>query len=152
MYLAMAGSVSADQGSNPVWGFSFTPPTGWNHRADANGAMPNVDGVAPALNDRVLVNDDGTATGADRGLYYVSALGDVSNPWTLTRTTDADSDAEVTSGMVVWISEGTTHGNTRWYLSTADPITLNTTVLSFVLDFVGEYAEGDGINIASGVI
>ena len=47
-----------------------------------------------------------------------------------TRSTDADVDAEVTSGMIVNVTEGSSAGS-LWQLTTADPITLNTTALNF---------------------
>lgn len=98
--------------------------------ATANGAFAAVDGVTLALNERILVKDE--ATGANNGIYYLSQVGDGSNPWKLTRATDADVSAEVTSGMMVPVSEGTLNADTLWFLSTNDTITLNTTSLTFV--------------------
>jgi hypothetical protein len=49
----------------------------------------------------------------------------------LTRRSDADSSDEVTNGLSGMISEGTLNGGKRYLLVTADPITLNTTSLTF---------------------
>lgn len=97
--------------------------------ADANGAL-SVDGVSPAVGNRVLVKNQ--TTGADNGIYTVTATGDGSNPFVLTRATDADASTEVTAGMYVFVTEGTTQEDTAWILATNDTITLNTTSLSFV--------------------
>jgi hypothetical protein len=48
-----------------------------------------------------------------------------------TRTTDADTSAEVVAGIVYLVTEGTTHADSSWVLSTNNPITLDTTALSF---------------------
>lgn len=100
--------------------------------ATANGSIngTGIDGVTDlALDDRILVKNQSTT--ADNGLYYVTAVGDGSNPYTLTRTTDADASSEVTAGLYVFVTEGTTNGDTGWVLTTNDPITLNTTGLAF---------------------
>lgn len=97
--------------------------------ATANGALAAIDGVTLVLNDRLLLKNG--AAGADNGLYYVSQVGDAGNPYTLTRVTDADTDAEVTAGLFTFIEEGTTLTDTGWVLSTNNPITLNTTSLTF---------------------
>jgi hypothetical protein len=108
--------------------------------ANANGALPNIDGVAPAVNDRILDKDHGT--GADRGIWVVTSLGSGGTPWVLTRAGDADVDAEVTSGLRVSITAGTLHAGKVFYLNTADPITLNTTALTFAEDSQSVAADG----------
>jgi len=96
--------------------------------ADANGAL-SVDGVAVAVGNRILVKDEVTAL--DNGIYTVTATGDGSNPYILTRATDADQDAEVTAGLFTFVAEGTANADTGWVLITNDPITVDTTALSF---------------------
>lgn len=112
--------------------------------ASANGALPAQDGVSLALNDRLLVKDE--ATGANNGLFYVSDLGSAGTPWTLTRTTDADASSEVTGGLYVFVTEGTTNADSGWVLSTNDVITLNTTALTFVqFTGAGQITAGNGL-------
>jgi len=112
--------------------------------ASANGAL-TVDGVAASLDDRVLVKDE--ATSANNGLYFVTAIGDATNPWTLTRATDADASAEVTGGLYTFASEGTANSDTSWVLTTNDPITLNTTGLSFTqFSGAGQITAGAGLS------
>lgn len=115
------------------------------------------DGVLLSVNDRVLVStaaDAADSPDADNGIYYVSLLGDAgSNSFTLTRATDADQDAEVTAGMFTFVTEGTANGDTGWFVTTNDPITVDTTALAWSqFAGVGAFTGGDGIDITSGVI
>ena len=71
--------------------------------ADSNGAV-SIDSVSLTSGDRVLVKAQTDAS--ENGIYSVTTVGDVSNPFVLTRTTDADSSAEVTGGMFTFIEEG----------------------------------------------
>lgn len=102
--------------------------------ADAVGIL-TIDGVNTVLGDRILVkNENGTAADVDNGIYEVTTEGTVGVAYVLTRATDADGTpaGEVTQGMFCFVREGTTQENTGWALSTADPITVDTTALQFV--------------------
>ena len=109
--------------------------TGNTLLADANGALANIDGVAPVVGNRILVKDE--ATGANRGIYSVTSLGSAGTKWQFDRVPDMDDSAEVVSGLLVFVAEGTLNGSTTWRLTTADPITLNTTALTFALAMPG---------------
>lgn len=112
--------------------------------ANANGALGNIDGVAPALNDRILVKNE---AGLDNGIYEVTALGDASNPWIMTRVTDADSASEITAGLFTFVEEGTTNGDVGFVLTTNDPITVGTTALSFTqFSSAGQVSAGNGLS------
>jgi len=95
---------------------------------DAVGVL-TVDGVATALNNRILVKDQ--AIGANNGIYRVTTEGTASVAAILTRATDADQDAEVTAGMFTFIEEGTENADNGLALITNDPITVDTTALVF---------------------
>lgn len=113
--------------------------------ASANGVL-TVDGVTVALNDRILLKDG--AAGSDNGLYSVTTLGTAGVPYVLTRTTDADNSPvnEVTAGLFTYVEEGTVNATTGWVLATANPITLNTTSLTFTqFSQAGVIAAGNGI-------
>lgn len=79
-------------------------------------AAISVDGITLSLNDRVLVKDQSTLGGLFdstaaiyNGIYYVSATGDSSTTaWTLTRTADGDSSADL-DGCTVTASRGNTN-------------------------------------------
>ena len=98
-----------------------------------------IDGVSVIAGDRVLVA--GQTTGADNGIYVVAA-----GAWA--RSTDADTSAEVKSGTAMFVTEGTTYGNTQWQLTTDDPITLGTTALTFTqFNGGGSSYTGDEVTI-----
>lgn len=88
------------------------------------------DGVTYATGDRFLLRH--AAAGAQNGLYTIAASG------TAVRTADANASDEVTRGMSVTALEGTTKGTgttqanpVTYVLTTPDPITLDTTSLTF---------------------
>lgn len=100
--------------------------------ADANGALGTIDGVDTAtlsLPFRLLVKNE--ATQANNGIYNVTALGDGSSPWVMTRGSDADSSAEVTPDMMVPVERGSANGDKVFQLDIDGPVTLNTTALVF---------------------
>lgn len=84
--------------------------------------IQTVDGVILTEGDRVLVKSQTNAV--ENGIYIVDAE-------TWSRSTDADSDDKVTSGLYVWVTEGSSASDSGWILSTPDPITLGTTELTF---------------------
>ena len=96
--------------------------------ASGNGVV-TIDSIALLINDRILVKNQSPAN--ENGLYSVTIAGTASATQVLTRTTDADEDDEVTSGLYTFITEGTDNGSTGFVLVTADPITVGTTALSF---------------------
>jgi hypothetical protein len=81
-----------------------------------------IDGVALNAGDRVLVKDQ--SAGANNGLYDVAA-----GAWS--RSTDADTNGEVTQGLYTFVGEGAVNGGKSFLLTTPNPITLGTTVLDF---------------------
>ncbi len=114
--------------------------------ASANGALASIDGVSLSVGDRILVKNE--ATGANNGIYTITSLGGASATWSMTRATDADSSAEVTPGMYVFVEEGTTNADTGWVLTTNATITLNTTALTFTqFSGAGTYTAGTGLTL-----
>ena len=98
--------------------------------ADAVGVL-TVDSVATVLNDRILVKNQATAK--DNGIYEVTTEGTTAVAFVLTRATDVDENAEALSGIYIPVTAGTENANTDYTLSTADPIVVDTTSLTFVL-------------------
>lgn len=80
-----------------------------------------IDGIAVPLGARVLVKDQ--AQSKDNGIYLTADI------WK--RTTDADSSAKVTPGLMVAVEQGTLSADTLWLLATDGVITLGTTPLTF---------------------
>ncbi len=95
-----------------------------------------IDGVTLATGDRVLVKDQ--STGSENGIYVVGA--------TPARADDADTSADVTAGMFVFVTEGTANGDNGFILTTNDTITLGTTALTFTqFSGAGQITAGDGL-------
>ena len=93
------------------------------------GAPSTVDGVTLAVNNRILVTAQSTAS--QNGLYYVATVGTGSNGiWT--RTADGNETGEMSSGMIVVATEGTAYADSEWLLTSNDPIVVGTTSLNFI--------------------
>ena len=98
-----------------------------------------IDGVVVATGDRVLLKNQ--TAGAENGIYVVVASGASS------RSTDADTSAKVTSGMYVFVSEGTVSADMGYVLTTNDSITLGTTSLAFTqFSGAGQITAGTGLS------
>lgn len=93
---------------------------------NVNIASPgaSIDGIAPAANDRLLLM--GQTDPTQNGIYVWTASATAMN-----RAADADTSAEVVSGMYVYAATGTLNGSKGWVLITPNPITLGTTSLQF---------------------
>jgi len=85
----------------------------------------SVDGVSLVTGDRILIKDQ--ALGEENGIYIVEVSG------APTRADDMDDDADVPQGMSVAVLQGTINKNSLWQLTTTGAITLDTTVLTFVI-------------------
>ena len=84
-------------------------------------------------------------TGADNGIYVAA-----SGAWS--RAADYDAASELVAG-TVFVSEGTTNGNSQWTMTTDAPITLGTTALVWTQAGGGaSYTPGYDILISGGVI
>ena len=88
-----------------------------------------IDGYNLSENDVILVKNE--STGTRNGLYYVSRVGTASTTWQLKRSTSFDSSDEVVSNTLVRVDNGSTNKETKWYLTTPDPITLGSTGVTF---------------------
>jgi hypothetical protein len=99
----------------------------------------SIDSVTLVSGDIVLLA--GQTTASQNGLYVWTGASTA-----LTRTTAADTSAEVKSGLFVYISEGTTCGSNGYTLTTPNPIVLDTTALTFTqTSGAGQIVAGTGI-------
>lgn len=120
--------------------------------ANGNGALI-VDGVTLIAGDRVLVKDEISGNAPFNGIYSVTATGGESDPWELTRATDADSNDEVTAGMFTFVAEGVVNADAGFVLTTDDVITLGTTPLAFAqFSGAGQITAGDGLTKSGNTI
>lgn len=82
-----------------------------------NGAQAafSVDGITPAVGERVLVKNQGTAT--QNGIYEVTDVGSGATDWVLTRTADFDTPSETELGSIVPVVQGNNNAATAWMLT-----------------------------------
>jgi hypothetical protein len=103
-----------------------------DYLADVNvpltGAIPLViDGGTLAAGQRVLLTAQ--TTGSQNFIYMV---GIVSTTYTLTRATDSNTNAQVTSGAWTRVTQGTVYQGYEAMITTPDSIVLDTTALTVV--------------------
>jgi hypothetical protein len=100
-----------------------------NGTLTATGAATTliVDGVSiTSTSTRVLVKNQASGSGASNGIYVLSTIGGTATTWVLTRTSDFNEDAEIKRFSTISVSSGTVNASTKWYLSNQEPITINT--------------------------
>lgn len=134
---ATAAALAANTYANGTAGVGATL-TG-----NANGALA-VDGNAPAINDRVLVQNEASAS--HNGIYVVTQTGDGSHPYILTRATDADTSAALL-GAFVFVEGGTANIAAGFTLSSNASITFGTTAITWTqFSGAGEITAGTNLS------
>ena len=100
----------------------------------------SIDGVTLSSGDRVLLKNQSTAS--ENGIYVFNGSSSA-----MTRATDANADAEVTSGMFTFVEEGTVNADSGFVLTTDGSITVGSTSLSFAqFSGAGQITAGDGMS------
>jgi phage-related tail fiber protein len=95
--------------------------------------------VVLVAGDRVLVKDQ--TTGAQNGLYVAAA-----GAWARSADADNSPGGELTSGLYVFVEEGTSYADSGWVLATNGAITLGTTALIFQqFNGLGQLTAGTGL-------
>lgn len=109
----------------------------------ASGAPSTLDGVAVALNNRILVKDQ--TTKSQNGIYVVNSVGSgADGVWV--RAGDADDNHEVIPGMLIVVQEGEINQDTIWELATNAPITLGSSNIDFIIKDGNRVATISGIS------
>ena len=111
---------------------------------DATGVV-TIDGVATALNDRILIMNQSTTT--QNGIYKVSTAGAVGVAGIFTRATDADANSEVSGGMFTFVEAGSANADNAYVLtSITGTATLGTSALTFTqFSGAGQVTAGNGL-------
>jgi hypothetical protein len=111
-----------------------------------NGSIGTIDGAAVAVGDRILLRAQTDAK--ENGIYTITAVGDGSNPWQITRAADSDNSpaGEVSTGDFVFVTSGSSNGSKGFLVSTTGTITIGTTNISYV-QFNASEAVIAGTNI-----
>ena len=113
--------------------------------ANAAGAL-TIDGLSPVAGNRILVKNETAGNSPFNGLYDVTNPGSPTESFVLTRSADANSNAEVTSGLFVFVEDGTDWSDSGWVLTTNNPINLGSTGLTFVqFSAAGQSIAGGGL-------
>ena len=124
-------------------GISWKNPVRAASTANVTVSSPGttIDGVTLATNDRVLLKNQ--TTGSENGIYQFNGSSSA-----LTRTTDANTGAEILSA-AVFVEEGTTNADQAFVCTTNATITIGTTSLAFV-QFTGgnTYTAGSGLTLS----
>jgi phage-related tail fiber protein len=122
------------------WKDSVRAASTGNLNLAAPGAT--IDGVAMAVGNRFLAKDQTTAS--QNGIYVWNGAATAA-----TRAADADANVEVTAGMAVTSTEGTTNVDKAWILTTNDAIVIDTTALAFTQlgGASTPYTNGNGLSL-----
>ena len=112
--------------------------------------LQTIDGVALAVDDRVLVKDQTTAT--ENGIWVCDT-----GPWR--RAKDFSNNRDIRTGTRVWVTDGT-HGPAELGVTTANPVVIGTSNIVFASTIGSEVqaaadraeaaaaAAGEGVAIA----
>jgi hypothetical protein len=96
-----------------------------------------IDGISVVAGNRVLVKNQ--TTGSQNGIYDVAT-----GAWT--RSLDANTATKVSSGMFVFVEEGTVNADSGWVLTTDGTIVIDTTALNFTqFSGAGQITAGAGM-------
>ena len=97
-----------------------------------------IDGVSVSADERVLVKNQTDAS--ENGIYDCK-----SGSWA--RSSDFDSNTEVTSGAFTFVEQGTVNADAGFVLTTDGSITVGTTDLAFTqFSGAGSVSAGDGLS------
>ena len=96
--------------------------------ATGNGALGAIDGVTLTTGNRVLLWKQSSAF--QNGVYTVTAVGDGSNPYVLTRATDFDAASEFSGAPFFMVEEGTEYKG-HGFVCSDPPATLGTNAANF---------------------
>jgi hypothetical protein len=100
----------------------------------ANGAIPTAttDNHAILVTERLLVKDEVGANAPNNGIYVLTQVGSITQPFILTRSADANTPAFLLEATISVIN-GATLSNTIWHLTPAVvPIVIGTTNLTWI--------------------
>lgn len=133
---ATTGSLPANTYNNGAGGVGATLT------ANANGALPNQDGVTASTIVSLLVWNEGNAI--HDGIYVVTQLGSAGTPWILTRRADMDNGADA-DGAVIPILSGLLYGN-KGFLQYNQSTTVGASNLGFTV-YNNNTVNDDGVTI-----
>ena len=103
-----------------------------------------IDNDTALINERILVKNEASAI--NNGIYAVTVAGNNSTPYTLTRSTDANTGSQI-YGAYVFVTAGLINKSTGWVNADTVPITVGVNnVLFSQFSGTGTYIAGSNIN------
>lgn len=114
----------------------------------SNSALPAQDGVTLVQGDRLLVKNQAAAL--QNGIYTLTQVGDGSNPYVLTRSTDNDTSAEMRSA-AVFVEQGSTQADYQYGQTTDAPV-MGTDSIVWVITSANSFSGHDMITLTGGQI
>jgi hypothetical protein len=96
-----------------------------------NGAIGTIDGETVTVGARILLRAQTDAK--ENGIYTITALGDGSNPWVITRATDVDNSpsAELTGGTFCLVTAGSTYTNAGFVVTNTGTVAIGTDNINY---------------------
>lgn len=96
-----------------------------------NGAIGTIDGATVTVGARILLRAQTDAK--QNGIYTITALGDGSNPWVVTRATDVDNSpsAELTGGTFCLVTAGSTFTNAGFVVTNSGTVAIGTDNINY---------------------
>ncbi len=113
----------------------------------ATGTLPSIDGHSMLLGDRLLDKDESNQ--AWNGIYTVTSLGSSSTHFVLTRATDNNTSALMTSATVA-VTNGIVNGNLAFTQTSVAP-TMGSTPIIWVSFLSNTYTAGAGLSLTGNV-
>jgi hypothetical protein len=98
---------------------------------DSNGSIGTIDSQAVTVGDRILLRAQTDPT--ENGIYTITAVGDASNPYVVTRATDSDNSpsAELTGGTFCLVTGGSTFTNAGFVVTNSGTVVIGTDDITY---------------------
>lgn len=139
---SVQAATAAVLSNSPVYD-NGTAGLGATLTAGTNGVL-TVDGYVVLLSDRILVKNQAAA--AQNGIYDVTTLGTGGVKYILTRSTDADTDADIVPGIFCFTIGGSTNTGASFVMTTTGTIVVGTTALNFT-----QFSSASSISAGTGL-
>ena len=109
-----------------------------------NGFIGDIDGVTGTQGIRILVKNQ--TNEFENGIYVLTAVGDGSNPYVLTRAGDANASAEISGGSFFFVEQGTTNADNGFVTThNGNPNLTSDSIIFQQFSGAGQITTGDGI-------
>lgn len=112
-----------------------------------NGAIGTIDGATVTVGARILLRAQTDAK--QNGIYTITALGDGSNPWVITRATDVDNSpsAELTGGTFCLVTAGSTYTNAGFVVTNTGTVAIGTDNINYE-----QFSAAQNITAGTGIV